>query len=525
MTPQDIIKQLGVLEQDRSNVESLWERIAHFVMPHRGGFDHAVSSENGLSWFKRSLYDSTAPMAHNSLSSSLHGSLTNPATRWFDLRWRDPDMAKNSEAVRWLASASKKTYDTIQDSNFNLEINETYRDITGFGTGFILQEAATNPPKWDGMTFTAIPLKESFFHPDQFGQVERFFRLMDWPASKIVDKFGIKAVNDKIKKAYEEGSTDRFAVVFCVWKRNDRTSTGLRPSLRPWGFRYVLREGAEPLGEEGGYYENPCYAPRWLTSNDSVWGNSPASTALADIITLNQTVKLIEAAGEKAIDPSVMAEERALANDLDFSAGAFNVVRNIDRIKAFENSSRFDVGQLVLGDLRDNIRNYFFVDQLQLKESPAMTATEVQVRYEMMNRFLAGTVARLTNDLLDPIIQRTFNMLMRSGQFDALPDGIGEQDLDVEYVSPLARSQKLDQVAAQDRWLSSIIEMGQINPEVLMIPDWYKAVAKAADNLGVSPELLKDEKTVKDEVAAAKKAAAEEQAARTAAAAGNQNEN
>lgn len=514
METSDVIKKVDALDTQRSSVENTWSIIERFVAPFRGKFFEQSPGEGGIEWQRRDIYDATAVMAHQSLASSLHGSLTNPAIRWFEMQWRDSKLRKDHAAQVWLEDAARKTFDALQDSNFNLEINETYRDLTSFGTSALLQEPLSEPNEdWEGIEFTSVPLKEVFFEPDRKGGVRTFFRRMQWRASKVIDKFGADnpRLPEKVKTLYEKASDEQIEIIFAVYPNPDHNprnkSRLLVPQMRPWRWCYVMRSGEDGPVElkSGGYYEMPAYVPRWLTTSESVWGNSPATVALADILTLNQLIHLQLKALEKAVDPPILAQERALLADLDLGPAALNVVRDVSQVIPFESRARFDMSQMKVEDLRQAITRYFFIDQLELKESPAMTATEVQVRYELMQRLLAATLSRLRHDMLDPLVQRTFNLLFRGGRFMDLPESLRQTapDFDVEYIGPLSRSQRFDQSASVERWMTQLNMISNTSPEaeeVMMVPNWPELARYAARNLNLPTNLTRPDREVKQAI-------------------------
>lgn len=515
MKPEQIVQRYERLQSDRKVIEQTWQAIELFIRPYSGKFFRDETSEASLEWRRRNIYDSTAVMASKTLAASLHGVLTSPAIQWFTMQYRDRQLQADHQATVWLEESSKKTFSALQDSNFNQEITSTYKDLTTYGTSFLVEETTTDPTEpWQGVDFAGVPIKEGYFEEDQYGQVKNFYRLLRWTASKLVDKFGLENVPDNVKKSYERAGDEKHEVIFCVWDRekNHDQSGVLKPSDRPFGYAYVYRNDKTRLGDEGGYYEMPVFAPRWETSSESRWGHSPATIALADVLTLNQLVELVLKAAEKVIDPAILTEERAMFSDLDLGAGKVNVVRNIDRIVPFESKTRMDVAQLRIEDLRQQINTYFHIDQLALKESPAMTATEVQVRYELMHRHLSGTMARLRNDLLNPLVDRTFKLLLRAGQLDPIPDAVAElgPTVDIEYVGPLARAQRGDQSAALERYILQLTSMAEIAPEVMMVPDWPAIARESALNLNIPAALLRPQEDVEADQEAMKQAQAQQ---------------
>jgi hypothetical protein len=511
MKPNDIKKRFEALVSERKVVEQQWQTIETYVAPFRGKFFRSNSGEQGIDWREnRNVYDATAVQAHIQLAASIHGALTNPAIVWFEMQWRDKSMRENYDARIWLEAASKRVFDELQDSNFNLEANNTYRNLTSFATAAIIEEPKADITEpWKGIQFTSVPIKQVYFEPDENGQALNFYRLLQWRASKVVAKFGYDNVPDNVKSLYDSGADADVQVIFAVMTRPDKLNQPdqiLTPENRPYQWIYMMRADLTVL-DEGGYYEMPAYIPRWELTDESMWGNGPAHYAIADILTLNELVALDLRSREKVIDPALLVQERAIINNLDLSPGAQNVVRDVTQIRPFESAARFDATENSIVRLQNAVQRYFYIDQLELKESPAMTATEVQVRYELMQRLLASTMARLKEDFLDPLLTRTFNLLYRAGEFEELPAGFEIQDYDIQYIGPLSRSMKFDQSASIERWITQlqlIAQNGGPAEEVLLVPN-YDAIARtAAENLNLPVDLTRPPDEVAADVAAKK---------------------
>ena len=165
-------------------------------------------------------------------------------------------------------------------------------------------------------------------------------------------------------------------------------------------------------------------------------------------------------------------------------------------MRPFESGARFDQADEEIQRLQNSINRIFFIDKLELKDSPAMTATEVQVRYERMQRLLGPTLGRLQSDFLDPLIRRTFMILVRSGQMPEQPETVAGADLDIDYIGPLPRAQKAEQAQSIEMWISTIAQLGQLYPQMLDIPNVDAVVKKLAELRGVPFSLLTDDEDV-----------------------------
>jgi len=509
MTPQEIKTRYDALWGLRKSAESTWDLIEKFIVPLKGGkFFQDQSSEHEVDWRRgRDVFDSTAILACNTLASSVHGALTNPSNRWFGLRFRQDKLNLDEEAKEWLQACAEQMWYALVESDFNLQINEAYLDLCGFGTSCIVEEAESET-EWKGIDFSTLPIREIYFEQDHKGGIRTFYRRHQWTPLQIVDKFGEKGVTDAIKeKAKLPNQADnKLTVIMCIYPRKDKkdadTTKILTPEQRPYGFKFVLHETAEMLGDEGGYYEMPAFLPRWQKTSGSMWGYGPGTIAISDAMTLNTMVEQRLAAAAKVIDPATLVTERGLMSDLDLRAGGHTVVRSMDSIREFESKARFDVADQLILDYRININKIFLVDRLELKESPAMTATEVNARFDLMQRLLGPVFGRLQTDLLDPLIERTFRILLRSGQLPEMPNVVLESkgDFDVDYIGPMARAQKSDSIAMMAQWMSMMTEFAQAYPELSVLPDAESFGRETAKAMDVPATIIRSKEEVKVEV-------------------------
>lgn len=501
MTPEEIVRRVDRLKTERSNMEATYDLIEQYVRPWTGKYFNDVPGENAVDWRSRELYDSTAQVACHQLAASIHGSLTPPLVKWLSLSFRDEDLNEDQEAMEWLEACTDILFQALQESDIHLELNKNYLDLCSWGEGFVFEEEGDEEGKLD---FSTPPMKESYFEEGVDGQPMTYFRLMKKPASWWLDKFGDECPQ-YIREKWERGDIEeKHDIVFATWLRLDRrdadVSKPLAPDLRPWGYGYVDYTKKAWVGKEGGYYERPVFCSRWESTSDSKFAISPAIRALPDILTLNELVKMILSAAEKAIDPPLMADENGVVSDVDTQPGGVTSVRKMDALKPLDTNARFDVSQLVKEDLRESIRQAFHLDDLQLKESPAMTATEVNARIDLMQRILGPTFGYLKSYLLDPLIQRSFNILYRAGRFPDPPPIVasGEAEMDIEYMGTLTRAVRQDQVMSYVGFLQDLAGVAEMFPDALDIPDVDALVRDIAKARNIPADLLRSAKDVED---------------------------
>ena len=494
-------------KSERTSVREIWQDIERLVIPYRGRFYKEELSEHTIEWFKRQIFDSTAVEAAATLAASIHGALTSFTSQWFALSFQRRELNEDFESRVWLEEVTRQAYKALEESDFQLEISETYLDLVGFGTSLLIQEEKTRHNTYDGMDFQSIPMKHAFFTTDTDNKVLYFYRRYWWKPIQIVDKFGDMAPLDmqELAKA-DSDTTEKREVVFCVFPRfgykDINTQSKMAAEKRPYGSVYFMHSDGHQLSEEGGYYEMPAYVPKWRKTNDSMWGNSPAMLVLSDIKTLNDLVELTLSQLAKVVDPPSFVTERGLLSDLDLEPGGLSVIRSKEDYWQYQSSARFEPGELRIERLQGSIRRAFLVDQLELKESPAMSATEANIRYELMQRLLGPTLGRLKSDLFDPMIERTVKILHRAGQLPPMPPLVAELkgQFDIEYTGPLAKAQRSQTAVAMEDWAMRITELatqvGNIDPEaatkIMAVADWDAFAEELADIKGVPYNVLTD---------------------------------
>lgn len=485
MTPEKIVKRYEQLKSERASLEAQWEDIAGLVMPARAGFNRKVS--RGEKRTSR-LYDATAIQANAILAASMHGNLTPASSPWFTLEFRD-SIAEDQD-MEWLQDSVQRTFTALAESNFNSEINEVYLDLGAFGTAALLMETVD-----DALRFRAVPLSELLIAEDATGMVDTVFRRHTMTAVQIMQRWP-EVQDSRVKDAAINKPDQPFDIVHGIYPREGarvKPGTKAQAADRPIEECFVLRDAMEVLAR-GGYYEMPYLVPRWGKLSGDIYGFSPAMVAYPDIATLNEARRLTMIAWEKAIDPPILSEQAGILGDLRLTPGGLTYVRDVSQIRPLESAARFDVTAVQTEALQRSVRSAFYADQLQIKESPTMTATEVQVRYEIMQRLLGPTLGRLQAELLNPLVLRVFYTLARAGRFAPPPDTIQATALDVRYVSPLARAQRMDEITALQRFTEGVGQLAQFDPSVVSIIDPEKSVRLLADRLGVPAEALRSEK-------------------------------
>ena len=502
-----IRKRLDKLEADRGTWESHWQEILDYVMPRKAEITFLRSRGE-----KRTevLFDSTAITANNLLAASLQGTLTSPSLPWFSLKLRDDDANKVRDIQIWLEDTARRMYAVFNESNFNTEVHEMYLDLCSVGTSAIFVEEANEGFLQGGLHFNTLHIAEYFIQENSTGRVDTLYRKYKMTARQAVQEFGEDNVGTKIKEALKAKPDTQFNFIHAVEPTADyERATGKAKTKLPFHSCHVCFED-KMVVRTGGYNEFPYLVPRWSKATGEIFGRSPSYNALPDIKTLNKAVEIGLKAWAKAIDPPLLVTDDGVIGRVRMTPAGITVVRSDTAIKPLQIGSNGQITDLKENQLRTAIRQAYYSDQLQLQEGPQMTATEVQVRYELMQRLLGPTLGRFQTEFLNPLIERVFGIMMRADALMPRPEAMSGLNMDIEYVGPLARSQRMEEAIAVERLYQLAMQVVQVDPTVMDVINHEQAIRMRATLLGVPKTVLRGE----DEVAEIReqRAAAQQQA-------------
>lgn len=457
-----LLKRYSTLQTQRQHWESHWQEIADFIVPRKADITKKRTAGD-----KRTelIFDGTAIHAAELMSASLHGMLTNAATPWFSLRYEDDELNGDDEAKEWLEGATDVMYQHLHRSNFQEQIHELYSDLVTFGTSIIFIEDNDK----DGLRFSTRHIAECYVSEDEYGRVDTVYRKYKTTARAAIKQFGEAAVTQRIAKMSKDDPYNTVELLHVVMPREDRNARKRNTTNKPIASIYLDPVDKQVIGESG-YDEFPYCVPRFLKASFEIgYGRSPAMTALPDTKMVNKMSEIVINASQLQIHPPLMVPDDGFMLPVRTTPGGLNFYRSgtRDRIEPLNIGANNPVGENQLEQRRQAIRAAFYVDQLILGTGPQMTATEVIQRTEEKMRLLGPVLGRLQAELLQPLIDRSFAILERQRKFEPAPAALRSGNIDIEYVSPLAKAQRSGDVQAILQMLEFLMPLTNIDQSVL----------------------------------------------------------
>ena len=516
------IKRLNELKSIRSPLEAHWRKAYDATYPLRGerlnqiGVKSASESVASSARAKQAIqYDSTTRNAVRLLASTLIGGLTPQHTNWIDFKnlagKNEPDISHNER--EWLDLAAKTVWRNIHSSNYDYIGYECFIDYVIAGMfALYIEEGKGGKP----YNFKQWPLY-SIYCADSTGKgvVDTVYRDYQLTAEQAIAEFGAEVVSGDIIKSADKEPDKIFDFVQCVYPRVKPTAMEL-----PIASLHIDVK-SKKIMRDTGYNEMPVVVPRWMLIPDSVYSVGIIDDALPDHLTLNKVIEFVLQNAEIAIAGMWAVNENEVSNAKSIKLGPRKIIPvtgGRDSMWPLVPGTKFDVAMLEIERLQKSITKTLLSDQLQPQDGPAMTATEVNVKTQLTQKLIVPLFGRLNPELNEGMVKRCFNISIRRGDIPPPPESLRDKVVDIRYTSPLAKSQRLDDIGAIERfemWITAALAAGIEAPlEITNIDVMTRA---KADYLGLPASYLRPpeevEKLRKDKARAIEQAKMEERRA------------
>jgi hypothetical protein len=214
---------------------------------------------------------------------------------------------------------------------------------------------------------------------------------------------------------------------------------------------------------------------------------------LSAIKTTNLTIEMILENAQMSISGIYQMEDDGVINPDTISLVPGTIIPKAmgsSGLQPINAAGRFDVAQLVLGDMRNNIREALYMNMLGDPNKTPASATEVAERMGDLARRMGAAFGRLQSELVQPVLQRVIYILKKQGRIE-LPT-VNGREVRVKSVSPLAQAQANQDISTVARFLELV--GGVFGPEMLqLLIDGEQTAVHLAKKFGVPDNLIRDE--------------------------------
>lgn len=433
------------LFEKRGSLASFWQECAEQFYPERADF---TSKRSLGSNFADHLTTSYPVLVRRDLGNSFSPLLRPTSLQWFHMKLeREED--EDQGAKQWLEYATGVQKRAMYDrrSQFVRASKESDHDIACFGQSVKTLELNRNA---DGLLYRCWHLRDVAWAESIEGKIDTVHR--KWkPCAYELLGFGFNLhpkVRDMIsglnKKPYEEVDVRHIVMPADQW---DGNYIGKRSKV-PFVEMYIDVKNKHLMAVNGLSYFK-YIIPRWQTVSGSQYSFSPATVcALPDARLLQaMTLTLLEA-GEKAVNPPMVAVQEAIRSDISIYAGGITYVDSAYDEKTGEvlrpltqDKSGMPLGLEMQQATMATLQEAFFINKLTLPaQGEDMTAYEVSQRVQEYIRQAAPLFEPLEDEDNAAVCDTTFELLMRNGAFgpwEDIPQSIRNKDVLFRFESPL----------------------------------------------------------------------------------------
>ena len=477
----------------------LFEECYEYALPQRESFYSETPGERR----DDKIFDETAVVGVQEFASRLQSGIVPNFARWADLMsGSEVPKEQREEIDNQLDDVTDYVFEVLQNSNFSQEVHESFMDLA-VGTGILCVEEgdAINP-----INFSAIPLPHVVLDTGPDDKIDHVYRERK------------KVKYDQLSELYPSVTFDP-KVMAQMGKEAETTVLELvckdySKKNQDAYYHYAICMNTETVlyyKEISGLGANPFICFRWSKCAGEIYGRGPLINALSAIKTTNLTIELILENAQMAISGVYQIDDDGVINPDTIQLVPGSIIPKAmgsAGLQPIQAAGSFDVAQLVLSDMRLNIKRALYNDMLGNPDRTPATATEVAERMADLSRRMGSAFGRLQAELVQPLLQRVIYILKKQGRIEV--PSINGREVKIRSVSPLAQAQANQDISSIARFLELV--GGVFGPEMLqLLIDGEQTAAHLAKKFGVPESLIRDENQRKQIAAMAQQMAQQQQ--------------
>ena len=459
-----------------------FEEAYEYCLPNRESFYDESPGQKRTD----KIFDETAVVGVQEFASRLQSGIVPTFARWADFQAgvEIPEEQK-SEVNLQLDKITEYVFEILQNSNFNQEVHEAFMDLA-VGTGCMLVEEgdAVNPVK-----FTAVPLPKVCLLNGPDGKIDTVYRTRKVKPEHIRVLYPKAIIPENFNLLQQKKELTIIEAVYKIYQDN----------VEKYKYCVVLDNPKAVIFEEEyeGEGSNPYLVFRWNKASGEVYGRGPIFNAMGAIKTCNLTVELILQNAQMSVSGVYTYEDDGVINpdNIALVPGSLIPVAPGSRgLSAIQSAYNFDVAQLVLNDMRANIKKALYMEALGRPEGTPMTATEVSERMADLSRQIGSSFGRLQSEFIHPLLKRIIRILSKQGRIE-LPK-VNGREVKIGARSPLAQAQHMQDVSDVNRFNEIIA--GTFGPQMINVIVNQNETAKyLAQKMNLPEKLIRDEEEQK----------------------------
>lgn len=489
---QKYCARFGQLKMARAIHESHWADCYKYGAPERQqNFSSTQSNQSQRQDDRINLYDSTASDSIQVLVSMIMNGVTPSNAIWFKAQPDGiDDLSVLTEGERWLEDVCQFMWRNIHAANFDSESFETITDVVTAGWGVLYTDI--DREAGGGYVFESWHPGNCFIGSTRAdGLIDTIYREHEMTAEAMVNTYGEDNCHHTVVEQAKTAPDTKFTLLHVIQPRKSKGAGQIDKDM-PFASTH-LDFSNKHLLKESGYHEFPCSIPRLRRLPNSVYGNGQMSIALPDAKMANELMKTTINSAELQLGGMWIAQDDGVLNPHTVKIKARHIIiaNDVNSMKRLDDGANFQIADYLLQNLQGGIRRKLMADQLPTIGTQQMTATEIHTRVELIRQMLGPMYGRLQTEYLQSILDRCFGLALRAGALGNPPEELQGRNLSFKFVSPMARSQRMEEVMATEQYVMSMSNMAAVKEDILDNVDFDAVAVITGTGRGVPQNIMR----------------------------------
>lgn len=439
--------------ENQAKWEPLLEEAYRYALPHRNTFMGRGESGDGQSKMEH-VFDSTPMISAVRATGRIQRDLMPPYERSYILEpgplVTDPNM--KAQLAAKLDAYTDLSHTVLSHSNFPTSSHEAYFDLLGGRCSMQILRGSKAAP----INCVSVPRSDVAIHEGAFGKIDRTSRRrnitrelveQEYDGAEFPKEFPAKDQSKETKHLFHE------VTYFEDGK---------------WKTKLIWEKDGVEIWKTTHRRSSPWIHGRYFKITGETDGRGPLLLALPDIRTLNRAIEMVLQQAALALAGVYTVTDDDVVN-LDTVAIAPGVFIKVERnagaaqgpsIATLATGRDFDMAQIVIEQLRTNIKKILIDNELPPEDGSVRSPTEYLARKQDFYEDTGSAYGRMQTEWVMAIAQRVLDVLS-----DPAIGLIEDVDIDqlltrVQVTSPIASVQKLKDVKAVLDWIAALQQAG-----------------------------------------------------------------
>lgn len=486
-------------------VRGTWIELGQWALPHRTKW--LLSQEEGERT-NHHIVDPTHIIALRSFVAGFLEGNTSVSRPWLRVSTGNRELDLFPANHAWLDFFTQRVLRVLSHSNFYDTAGAFYYDYGVFNTGALAIEEMQN----DTLYWHNLDPGSYYIINNGYGESTVMVREFEMRVKELVDWYG-KKVDGKpdwsnfspwVRKMYEDGQYVQKVKVVNVIKENEffDTEQAVGGVNRKWvSLHYELGTDSGPYyqqsaniyapypsssGSGGGGLNNrflkisyskrkPFIVGKSHSSSNFEYGEKgPTLDALGLIKSLNKKAISKDMAIEKMLEPAIQGPASLRKSYINTNARKFIPLdvtsasgQGLRRVYEVDPRIAALVGDVI--DMRQQVDKLYYSDYLlYLSQNPkTRTATETQAIVNEQQIVIGPNLQSLNYTFNTPVVEYVMDYVLDKDPYlPPAPPDLEGHFLRPEFISVFAQAQRAADLPQIERYVSAMMDVGQLNPQV-----------------------------------------------------------